>query len=144
MGYQKNPRMDLTFWYGTANEIGLKEIMRRKDIENRNKGEGRMMPFPEMKEKDLVRIVKKKKNGKAAGIDGVKAETMKHMVRNRKIRKGLLTAFNKCLKEKINKNWLESFTTMLPKKKKKKKKKKGGNPHNQAPQKKKKKKKKKS
>ena len=78
-----------------------------------------MRPLPVMNEEDLVRIVKKQKNGKAAGIDGVKAETMKFMIKNRKIRRGLLTAFNKCLKEKIDKNWLESYTTMLPKTKKK-------------------------
>ena len=93
--------MDLTFWYGTVNEIGLKERMRREDIENRNRGEGRMMPFPEMKEENLVRIIKKQKNGKAAGVDGIKAEMMKFITRNRKIRRGLLNAFNKCLKEKV-------------------------------------------
>ena len=43
---------------------------------------------------------------------------MKHIVRNKKIRKGLVTAFNKCLKEKINEKWLESYTTMLPKSRK--------------------------
>merc|ERR1711984_55772 len=94
------PRMDLTFWYGTTEEIGLKETMRREEAENRSRGEERSMPVPVMNEEDLVRIVKKQKNGKAAGIDGVKAETMKFMVRNKKIRRGLLTAFNKCLKEK--------------------------------------------
>ena len=110
--------MSLTFWYGSANTIGLKERKIRENIENMNRGEGRMMPLPEMKEEDLIRIVKKQKNGKAAGVDGVKAETMKHMIRNRKIRKALVTAFNKSLKEPVNRRWLESYTTMLPKKKK--------------------------
>merc|ERR1712030_249580 len=90
-------RMSLTFWNGSANTVGLKERKIRENIENMNRGEGKMMPLPEMKEEDLVRIVKKKKNGKAAGIDGVKSETMKHMIKIRKIRKGLVTAFNKFL-----------------------------------------------
>ena len=29
--YQKVTRMDLTFWYGSENKIGLKETMRRRD-----------------------------------------------------------------------------------------------------------------
>ena len=32
--YQKAPEMDLTFWYGARNKVGLKEIMRREDEEN--------------------------------------------------------------------------------------------------------------
>merc|ERR1711888_235635 len=44
---------------------------------------------------------------------------MKHMIKNRKIRRGLVSAFNKCLKEKVHPNWMESNTTMLPKTKKK-------------------------
>ena len=59
------------------------------------------------------------KNNKAAGVDGVKAEVMKHMVRNRKIRKALLAGFNRSLKEPVHRRWMESYTTMLPKKKKK-------------------------
>ena len=106
--YQKAPRMDLTFWYGSDRIIGMKETMRREDAENRAKGE-----------EEMVSIIKRQKNGKAAGVDGIKAETMKFMVRNRKIRRGLLNTFNKCLKEKVNANWLESYTTMLPKTKKK-------------------------
>ena len=77
-----------------------------------------MMPLPIMTEEDMVSIIKRQKNGKAAGVDGIKAETMKFMIRNRKIRRGLLKAFNKCLKEKVNGTWLESYTTMLPKIKK--------------------------
>ena len=76
------------------------------------------MPLTEKKEADLIRIVKKQKNNKAAGIDGVRAEAMKHMVRNKKIRKALVTAFNRSLKEKVNRRWLESYTTMLLKNKK--------------------------
>ena len=113
--YQKKPRMSLDFWYGTSEEMGLKEKKVKENIENMNRGQGKMMPLPEMKEADLLRIVRRQKNNKAAGIDGVKAETMKHMIRNKKIRKGLVVAFNRCLKEKVNEKWLESYTTMLPK-----------------------------
>merc|ERR1712030_297653 len=113
--YQKAKEMDLTFWYGSNKKTGLKEIMRREDEENIANGGSKMMPAPIMTEEDMVRIIKSQKNGKSAGTDGVKAETMKHMIRNKRIRKGLLNAFNKCLKEKIHPNWLESCTTMLPK-----------------------------
>ena len=41
-----------------------------------------MMPLPVMTEEDMIRIVKRQKNGKAAGIDVVKAETMKFMIKN--------------------------------------------------------------
>ena len=113
--YQKSPEMDLSFWYGTRNRRGLKEEMRKEDEENVANGGSRMMPLPIMQEEDLVRIVGKQKNGKAAGTDGVKTEVMKHMIKNRRIRRGLVNAFNKCLKEKVHPNWMESNTTMLPK-----------------------------
>ena len=71
-----------------------------------------------MEKGDLVRIVRKQKNNKAAGVDGVKAEALKHMVRNKKIRKALVIAFNRSLKEPVKRRWLESYTTMLPKNKK--------------------------
>ena len=110
--------MDLTFWYGSRNRMGLKEEMRREDEENVANGGSRMMPLPIMQEEDLIRIVGRQKNGKAAGTDGVKTVVMKHMIKNRKIRRGLVNAFNKCLKEKMHPNWMVSNTTMLPKTKK--------------------------
>ena len=79
--YQKTPRISLDFWYGTENEMGLKEKEVRENIENMNRGQGRMMPLPKMEEKDLIRIVRKQKNNKAAGVDGVKAEVIKHMIK---------------------------------------------------------------
>ena len=82
--YQKAPRMDLTFWYGSNRTVGLKEIMRREDAENRANGGSKMMPLPVMTEGEMMNIIKRQKNGKAAGIDGIKAETMKFMTRKKK------------------------------------------------------------
>merc|ERR1712030_115260 len=83
------------FWYGSDKTVGLKEIMRREEAENRANGESKIMPLPIMTEEEMMNIIKRQKNGKAAGIDGIKAETMKFMTRNKKIRRGLLNAFNK-------------------------------------------------
>ena len=58
--YQKATEMDLTFWYGSKNEIGLKEIMRREDEVNIANGGSKMMPAPIMTE-DMVRIIKSQK-----------------------------------------------------------------------------------
>jgi len=91
--YQKTPRICLDFWYGTENYIGLKEEKVKENIENMNRGQDRMMPLPVMKEKDSMALVNKQKNNKTAGIDGVKAEVMEHMVKNKKIRKALLVGF---------------------------------------------------
>ena len=74
-----------------------------------------MIEKPTMTEEDLLRLINKQKNGKAARIDGVKAEAMKHLVKNKKIWKTLLRAFNYSLDEEVNRRWLESKTTMIPK-----------------------------
>ena len=79
--YQKQRRMTLNFWYGDENHIGLKEQMLRAEAENREKGQSKMMEKPTMTEEDLIRLVQKQKNGKAAGVDGIKAEVMKHMIK---------------------------------------------------------------
>ena len=51
--YQKIPRMSLDFWYGTEGEMGLKEKNVRENIENNNRGQGKMMPKPIITEKIL-------------------------------------------------------------------------------------------
>ena len=76
------------------------------------------MEEPIMEEEDLVNIINKQRHGKAAGVDGVKAEVMKHMIKNRRIKLHLLRSFNNCLKEKVNDDWLLSNTTMIAKNKK--------------------------
>ena len=73
------------------------------------------MKEPIMKEEELVEIVNKQRNGKAAGVDGIKAEIIKHLIKNEKIREYLLEWFNKCINEKLNEDWLNWKTTMIPK-----------------------------
>ena len=58
--YQKTPRISIEFWYGTEEEMSLKERKVRENIENMNRGQGKMMALPIMKEDDLIRIIKKK------------------------------------------------------------------------------------
>ena len=74
-----------------------------------------IMKLPVMTEDELVDIVRKMKNGKAAGIDGIWAELMKYIVRNDTIRKHILKCCNKVLEEKVQEDWLRSNTTMIPK-----------------------------
>merc|ERR1712055_965928 len=76
------------------------------------------MKEPKMTEKELVNIVNGQKNGKAAGVDGVRAELLKSLIKNSTIREYLLKCCNKVLDEKIQENWLRSNTTMIPKNRK--------------------------
>ena len=41
----------------------------------------KIMKEPEMTEKELVDIVNRQKNGKAAGVDGVRAELLKSLIK---------------------------------------------------------------
>ena len=68
--------MDLTFWYGGENCIGKKTEMEEEKQENNE-----IMKEPNMTEKKLVNIVNGQKNGKAAGVDGVKAELLKSLIK---------------------------------------------------------------
>ena len=79
--YQKTPRIDLEFWYGTKDKPGQKERMQKEEIEDKNTGEYRIMHRPEMTEEELTIIVNKQNNGKAAGIDRIKAKLMKHLIK---------------------------------------------------------------
>ena len=49
-----------------------------------------IMKEPKMTEKELVTIVNGQKNGKAAGVDGVRAELLKSLIKNSTIREYLL------------------------------------------------------
>ena len=112
--YQKNPRIDLTFWYGGENCRGKKFEMTEEEKEINNK----IMKEPVMTEEELLEIVNRQRNGKAAGVDGIKAEVMKHMIKNKRIREHLLKCFNRCTNEEVQEYWLNSKTTMVPKTKK--------------------------
>ena len=108
--------MTLDFWYGTKDHIGLKEQMIKAETENKSKGQEKIMEEPVMTEKNLTRLVNKQRNGKAAGVDGEKAEVMKQLIKNNRIKKALLRAFNCSLEENVNRIWLESKTSMIVKK----------------------------
>ena len=112
--YQKTPIIDLTFWYGGENCKGKKFEMAEEEKEINNK----IMKEPKMTEEELVGIINKQRNGKAAGVDGIKAEMMKYMIKNKRIREHLLKCFNKCIDEKVQEDWLRSKTTMIAKNRK--------------------------
>ena len=99
--------MNQEFWYGNEEEMGMKEKLKREEVERKNRGEERIMERPVMSEEDLVKIVKKQKSGKAVGADGIRAEVMTQMIEDKNIRKSLTKACNQCLDEKVNKRWLE-------------------------------------
>ena len=75
--YQKTERVDLTFWYGGENCIGKKKEMEEEEKQENNE----IMKEPKMTEKELVNIVNGQKNGKAAGVDGVRAELLKSLIK---------------------------------------------------------------
>ena len=52
-------------------------------------------------EEEMMDIIKKMKNGKAAGVDGIRAELMKHITRNDSIRKHMVKCCNNVLNEKV-------------------------------------------
>ena len=112
--YQKEPKTDFSFWYGSENLTGLKEIMNDK----LSKGNSGIMEFPPITCKELTEVIKQMKNGKAAGIDDIPAELMKHLIKNEKIRVYLVKCFNNAVLESVHKDWLTSKTTMIPKTKK--------------------------
>ena len=109
--YQKDTKTDFSFWYGGENQIGLKKTMEEL-LKQENSG---IMEFPSISEEDFVGVIKQMKNGKAAGIDDIPAELMKHLIKNKKIRTYLVKCFNNALSEDIHKDWLMSKTTMIPK-----------------------------
>ena len=57
-------------------------------------------------------------NGKAAGVDGIRAELIKFIIKNDTIRNHVLKCCNRVLEEKVQEDWLRSNTTMIPKNRK--------------------------
>merc|ERR1711874_355449 len=70
--YQKTGRTDFSFWYGTESIKGKKEEMEEEE-KTENSG---IMKLPVRREGEMIYVIKKMKNGKAAGVDGVSAELM--------------------------------------------------------------------
>ena len=60
---------------------------------------------PVLTEEDLIDIVKNLRNGKAAGIDGMKAEMIKYLFNNPEIRRHAIKCFNKVLYEEVHEDW---------------------------------------
>ena len=108
--YQKADKTDFSFWYGKG---GKREAMLVEEKEENSE----IMKFPEIEEKELVDTINGMRNGKAAGIDGIKSELMKFIIKDDKIKKHTLKCFNSILKEPIHKDWCTSITTMIPKEK---------------------------
>ena len=100
--YQKTQRADLTFWYGGEGCIGKKREMEEKEKDE----DSGIMKEPQMTEKELVTIVNKKRNVKAAGVDGVRAELLKHLIKNKTIREHLLRCCKRCLDERVQEDWM--------------------------------------
>ena len=73
------------------------------------------MKLPRMEEEEMVNIVRKMKNGKAADVDGIRTELIKHIIKNDSITKHMVKCCNKVLEEKVQEDWLRTNTTMIPK-----------------------------
>ena len=72
-----------------------------------------IMKLPVIEESELTETFNNMRNGKAAGIDGIKSELMKYIIRDDDIRKHSTKCFNNILKEKVHKYLLTSITTMI-------------------------------
>ena len=68
-----------------------------------------------MTPEDLIRVVGNQRNGKAAGTDCIKAEVLKHLVKNKEFVEITIRAINKIPEGKIHRRMKESRTTMLKK-----------------------------
>ena len=106
--YQKAERPKFSFWYGARGE-------REKMIKEEKDTNSEIMKFPIIEEEELTEIIRKMKNGKASGVDGISTELMKFLMKDEKIRKYTVKCFNNALRENINKDWLTSMTTMIAK-----------------------------
>ena len=88
--------------------------MEKMRIEEMNPN-SKIMKLPVIEETELTEVINNMKNGKASGIDGIKSELMKYIIKDEEIRKYTTKCFNNILKEKVDSDWLTSLTTMVPK-----------------------------
>ena len=118
--YQKDKSEVAKKWYGNNQDEGwrisyvsyLNSLMKKGEEE-------KIMQIPIITEDELLERSNNLKNGKAAGIDGVKGEIIKKMMKDKKIRSIWVSAINSFWNEKqIPEKWTESVTTMIPKKNK--------------------------
>ena len=84
-------------------------------MEEERQGDSGIMKIPVMTEEELINIINNMKNGKAAGVDGIRAELIKFIIKNDTIRNHVLKCCNKVLEEKVQEDWLRSNTTMIQK-----------------------------
>ena len=106
--YQKAEKTDFSFWYEKGGQM-------EKMIEEERSPYSKVMKLPMIEETELTEVVNNMKNGKASGIDGIKSELMKYIIKDEEIRKYTTKCFNNILKEKVDSDWLTSLTTMVPK-----------------------------
>ena len=76
-----------------------------------------IMQIPAIDEEELVATINNMRNGRAAGIDGIRSEVMKFIIKDETIKKHITKCYNNILNEKVHKDWLESVTTMILKEK---------------------------
>ena len=76
------------------------------------------MKIPIIEEKELMETISNMQNGKATGVDGIRSELMKFIMKDKKIRIHTTKYFNNILKEPVHKDWCTPITTMIPKVKK--------------------------
>ena len=118
--YQKDKSNVEELWYGNNNNNGWRiEYVSYLNNLRKNKEEDKIMKLPIISEEELLERSNNLKNGKAAGIDGVKGEIIKKMMKDNKIRSIWVSAINSFWNEKqLPEKWTESVTTMIPKKNK--------------------------
>ena len=93
--YQKAKKADFSFWYKKGGE--KEKLEQAEKLPNST-----VMKFPVIELEELVNTIKGMKNGKAAGIDGVRSELMKFLMGDKEILEYTLKCFNNILHEKVN------------------------------------------
>ena len=93
--YQKDKSEVSKKWYGDDKEKGWR-ISYVSYLDNliKNGEEEKIMQIPVINEEELLERSNNLKNGKAAGIDGVKGEVIKKMMKDKKIRNIWVSAIN--------------------------------------------------